>query len=307
MKIPVYLITGFLGSGKTTFLDHILQSFDKKYRIGVVQNEFAPANVDGKELRVKGRSFEILEINNGSVFCICLLNDFIQSLASFVKEKKPDLILIEASGLSDPASIVEIMQNPMLSDLVYLRRTWCIVDGCHFFKIEKMVSRIRHQVLIADAIIINKADLARKTDIVRVREHIRKINPVAQVFETSFCRINLSFMESGPGPFPIAHHHAAEIHSVEQLRPEMGVGVFKSGRKVRLGDLQDLIYSIAGTTIRIKGNVLLADGQTALVQTVFNDININLAENIYGSTCLVLMGEDFNLSDFNRKFSALTI
>jgi G3E family GTPase len=170
-----------------------------------------------------------------------------------------------------------------------------------------MVSRIRHQVLIADAIIINKADLAGRTDIVRIREHMRKINPVAQVFETSYCRINLSFMESGPAPIPLAHPHAAAIHSIEQFRPEMGVGVFKSGRKVRLSDLQNLISFMAETTIRIKGNVLLADGQTALVQTVFNDININLAENIYGSTCLVLMGEDFNLSDFNTKFSALTI
>lgn len=306
MKIPVYLVTGFLGSGKTTFLDQILKSFDKKYRIGVVQNEFAPANVDGKELRVDGRSFEILEINNGSIFCICLLDNFTHSLASFVKEKKPDLILMETSGLSDPASVVEVMQNPLLSELVFLSKVWCIVDGCHFFKIEKMVSRIRHQLIIADTILINKADLTKKNDLSRIKDHIGKINPAAQLFQTNYCRIDLSFMENEPERYPLAYRHEGIIQPADQFRAEMGVGVFKSGRKISYGDLQDLVRSITHSTIRIKGNVLLTDGQTALVQTVFNDININFAQDRYGTTCLVLMGENFNLSSFSKRFRALT-
>ena len=95
MKIPFFLVTGFLGSGKTTFLKRILDNFALSKKIAIIQNEFAPANVDGKELKNLGKPFQILEINNGSVFCVCLLNDFVQSLEAFLEETKPEAIFLE--------------------------------------------------------------------------------------------------------------------------------------------------------------------------------------------------------------------
>ncbi|MBR9999644.1 MAG: GTP-binding protein [Cyclobacteriaceae bacterium] len=304
-KIPVYLVTGFLGSGKTTFIDRILQTFDRIYRIGIVQNEFAPANIDGTELRNNGRSFEMLEINNGSVFCICLLGDFTRSLATFIDEKKPDLVFIEASGLSDPASIIEVMQNPLLQDLIYLRETWCIIDARYFLSLESMLNRIHHQILIADRIIINKKDLATVGVISGIRKYISGLNPFAILYESTYCGIDFTPVNI-PDFIPQAIHRRQEMRDVEQSRPDMGVGVFKTGMKISFSDLDELVRYYAMTTARMKGNVLLVNGHTALVQTVFKDININLAQHNYGNTCLVIMGEDFNLSEFSKKFRALT-
>ena len=105
-KTPFFLITGFLGSGKTTFLKMITTQFGNKLRIGIVQNEFAPGAVDGTELKNSGSSFEILEVNNGSVFCVCLLGSFIKSLSEFVETHQPDMLFLEASGLSDPTKTI---------------------------------------------------------------------------------------------------------------------------------------------------------------------------------------------------------
>ena len=73
MIIPFYLITGFLGSGKTTLLKYLLNHVGSRYRIAVIQNEFAPTGMDGMELKRESPDFKLLEINNGSVFCVCQL------------------------------------------------------------------------------------------------------------------------------------------------------------------------------------------------------------------------------------------
>jgi len=89
-KIPTYLITGFLGSGKTTFIKHVIEYYNNKERIAVMQNEFAPANYDGTELkRLTTKHFDLLEINNGSAFCVCLLSTFLSSLKKFLKGDFP--------------------------------------------------------------------------------------------------------------------------------------------------------------------------------------------------------------------------
>ena len=74
-----------------------------------MQNEFTPANIDGADLKSTHEDFEILAVNNGSVFCVCLLNDFISSLSSFVDQHQPDLIFMEVSEPSDHIAIAQLM------------------------------------------------------------------------------------------------------------------------------------------------------------------------------------------------------
>ena len=91
-KIPLVLITGFLGSGKTSLLRQILHSAGKSGKVAIVQNEFAPGRVDSAELESTGVKFNLLEINNGSVFCAGLLDDFISRLEEFIQLYKPQII-----------------------------------------------------------------------------------------------------------------------------------------------------------------------------------------------------------------------
>ena len=123
-KIPIYIITGFLGSGKTTFIKNIIKKTSDKLKIGIVQNEFAPANVDSVELKQLSKNFEVLEVNRGSVFCACLFNNFTKSLEEFIEATRPDIIIIEATGLADPISIAELFQSQNIKEKIYLSRVF---------------------------------------------------------------------------------------------------------------------------------------------------------------------------------------
>jgi G3E family GTPase len=199
-KIPFHIISGFLGSGKTTFLKRIIDRYSEEYKIGIIQNEFAPANIDGAELKKTDKDFQLLEINNGSVFCVCLLGDFICSLEKFVDEYNPEILIIEASGLADTTSIAEVISAGSLAEKIYLASNWCVVDAQNFAKVGLMKQRVFHQLRMADVVVINKTDLV-KTGTEQIRAEIKKANPFAEIRETTFCDFDLELGNSAINKF----------------------------------------------------------------------------------------------------------
>jgi len=302
--VPFFLVTGFLGSGKTTFLKQLIEHNDDRYKVGIIQNEFAPANIDGIELRDLKKPFEILEINNGSVFCVCLLGDFISSLKSFLDQEKPDLVILESSGLSDPISISEILQSDQLKELVYLLSSWCIIDVVNYHKMFPILTRIKHQISIADYLVLNKIDLADSKQLESVKISVQQINSVVQIMETEYCKIDadLFFRNIGIG----RNLKPKESYIFDNPgRPAMIARVFKTSRKININNLRKLISIYIEHTIRIKGFVLLNNNNVVSVQTVFDKIEIKQVDDKTRNTALILMGEDFNLSEFNRDFRQL--
>lgn len=106
-KINLYVLTGFLGSGKTTFLLRLLDKL-KEHPVGVIQNEFGKLSIDGMIL--KRDNLEITEVNRGSIFCSCLKFNFANALMEMAKL---DLkyVFVESSGLADPSNVEEILQG----------------------------------------------------------------------------------------------------------------------------------------------------------------------------------------------------
>ena len=97
----LYLITGFLGAGKTTFLKNFIRLFEGK-RMHIIVNEYGKEGIDGQLLKELGTVLD--EINNGSIFCSCRLDKFEEVLQKALSAA-PDVILIEASGLSNPTNV----------------------------------------------------------------------------------------------------------------------------------------------------------------------------------------------------------
>ena len=91
-NIQLYLVSGFLGSGKTTFLRQLLLQM-QNVRVGVIVNEFGSIGIDGKVLQ-QGDT-KMVEINNGSIFCACLKDGFVKTLVAFL-EQPIDVLFIEA-------------------------------------------------------------------------------------------------------------------------------------------------------------------------------------------------------------------
>ncbi len=296
-KIPFHIISGFLGSGKTTFLKRIIEKYSDETKIGIIQNEFAPANIDGTELKKSGKDFSLLEINNGSVFCVCLLGNFVRSLENFIDEYKPEIVIIEASGLSDTTSIAEVVSAGTLSEKIYLASNWCIVDAQNFAKVGLMKQRVAHQIRMADVVVINKTDLAENSP-VDIRSEIKKANPFAEIRETTFCNINFELGNSA-----INKYYFVEVKTMP--RPDISSMVIKSGRKISRNSLELFLNEWAPKAYRIKGFVNLKEGKTAAVQCTFNSVEIIEIENTFHPTEIVALSDQFNLKEWYKAFKEI--
>lgn len=296
-KIPFHIISGFLGSGKTTFLKRIIEQYSAEKKIGIIQNEFAPSNIDGVELKKAGEDFSLLEINNGSVFCVCLLGDFVRSLDKFIDEYQPDIIIIEASGLSDTTTITEIVSAGMLAEKIYQASNWCIADAQNFAKVGAMKQRVSHQIRMADVTVINKIDLV-EGGIEQVEQEIKKINPFTAIKRSSYCDIDF-----GLGNEALNKFYFGEVKAMS--RPDINSMVIKSARQISKASLQKFLTEWAAKAYRIKGFVKLVGNKSVAVQCTFDAINIMDVDDGFHPTELVALSDQFTLREWNRAFKVL--
>lgn len=301
-KIPLILVTGFLGAGKTTFIKKIIDRLSDEKKIGIIQNEFAKANIDAEELRSSNHKFDIIEINGGAVFCICLIANFIDALSSFIDEINPEVIIVEASGLSDPVSITELFQHDKLAGRIYLSHVWCIIDSENYLKTGKMMNRIQRQVMISDSLIINKTDIG-KDNIPFIKQELLSLNHDATILETSYCDINLNeftdLVDDETGVFRLAKRHN---EMVPLDRPEIFSMVLKTTRPISMEGLKRFLGETEDKLIRLKGFVMLNDGTKVKIHSGFGKTTIEEIPWYKGSTELIGLGYHITAAEFGRKF-----
>ena len=296
-KIPFHIISGFLGSGKTTFLKRIIEQYSDKKKIGIIQNEFAPTNIDGVELKKTNQDFHLLEINNGSVFCVCLLGNFTRSLEKFIDKYLPDIVIIEASGLSDTTSISEVISAGSLAEKIFLASNWCIVDAQNFAKVGLMKQRVSHQLRMADVVVINKIDLL-KNEIEQLEQEIKKINPFAEIKRSTFCDIDFELGISAINKFYFGEE-------ITMPRPDVSSMVIKSAKQISRESLQTFLDNWSSKAYRIKGFVKLKDNLTVAIQCTFDTVDIIDVGHNFHPTEMVALTDRFTLKEWNQAFKEL--
>ena len=152
------LITGFLGSGKTTSILHLLANKDPAEKWAVLVNEFGEVGIDGALLADSGAMLK--EIPGG---CMCCVNGLPMQvgLNTLLRQGKPDRLLIEPTGLGHPKQILDLLTAPVYEPWIDLRATLCILDP-RLLLDEKSVANenFRDQLASADIIVANKSDRA---------------------------------------------------------------------------------------------------------------------------------------------------
>ena len=192
MSIPVTIITGFLWSGKTTLLNHILR-WDHGYKIAVIENEFGREGIDA-ELVEESRE-ELIQISNGCICCVVRW-DFIAAVERLLaSDKKIDHIIIEASGMSEPLPVAQSFLMNTFEDRIRLDSIICLIDAENFrTNVVQNTQTATEQLEFADIIVMNKVDLVSEKEKEETLRFVRTINRAAPIFEANHGKINIRYL-----------------------------------------------------------------------------------------------------------------
>jgi G3E family GTPase len=183
MNREVYVISGFLGSGKTTLIQKLLRESFKGQNIALIENDFGEVSVDAALLKDNG--FQVKELNSGCI-CCTLSGDFVKSLYEIIDQYRPDKIIIEPSGVSKLSDVTEACKDPSICDSIKIAKKITVVDAnrCEIY-LENFGDFFEDQVKNADIIIFSRYEENNKKS-KSALSIIKKLNTKADIFTNSW-------------------------------------------------------------------------------------------------------------------------
>lgn len=182
------IVTGFLGAGKTCFINHLLAK-NRGVKIGIIENEFGERSIDSW-LISNYQPESIVELNNGCI-CCSIFNEFSLALQELVKKHDHlEQLIIETTGVADPGPIIEpFFSDPDLIQLFELSGTICLVDGMNFLE-QPLQFEQKKQIMLSDLIVLNKVNNTNPEHLPIIRNNITALNSTAKLIETNHSRID---------------------------------------------------------------------------------------------------------------------
>jgi G3E family GTPase len=215
-KLPVTVLSGFLGAGKTTLMNHVLNN-RQGLRVAVIVNDMSEVNIDADLIRNGGANLSrtdetLVEMTNGCI-CCTLRGDLLKEVRALAEEERFDYLLIESTGISEPLPVAatfnfEDEDGESLAQVARLDTMVTVVDAANLLKDysstdflrergeslgeedrRTLVDLLVEQIEFADVVILNKIDEAAPAQREAARKIVRALNPEADLIETNFARI----------------------------------------------------------------------------------------------------------------------
>lgn len=176
--IKIDIVSGFLGSGKTTLIRKILQAYQKE-KIVLIENEFGDIGIDGELVERDG--FDVFEISSGCICCI-MKKDFMDVLNRVIKEFQPQRIIIEPTGISILSEIIDILRKPEFASLIQINALITVVDSVNYLEqCEVFGEFFEDQITNVSVLLLSKSQLVKDETLDAIVTSLREMNPEGEI------------------------------------------------------------------------------------------------------------------------------
>lgn len=272
--IPIVVLTGYLGAGKTTAVNQLLSlpSIAAR-RVALIINEFGATGVDGALVQAKGAP--TYEINRGSLFCSCSQAELITTLTKIAADGETDLVILEATGIAEPADLLPLLAKPgatnELATRFAIQSIVALVDAKNFLTVGPFLQAARRQVEAADGIVINKTDLVTPAQCDTLASVLHGLNPRSPQVQVVGAAIPESFLDS------LTH---TPVGTQPTTSPPLGLYAmtFTPAGPIDESALRKLVDELGPSLLRIKGVIRLRrdeDERLRYVEQVGPDLLIH--------------------------------
>jgi G3E family GTPase len=293
-KLPVTVLSGFLGAGKTTLMNHILNNRQGR-RVAVIVNDMSEVNIDADLIRGGGANLSrteetLVEMSNGCI-CCTLRDDLLNEVRRLARDGRFDYLLIESTGISEPLPVAATFEfrteeGVSLSDVSRLDTMVTVVDATNLLRDyasgdflkdrgqalgeqddRTLVDLLVEQIEFADVVVLNKIDAATPEQLEAARTIIRALNPDADLVESSMSRVPLDkVLNTGRFDHAKAQEHPLwfkELYGFAAHKPEteaydIGSFVYRARRPFHPQKFHRFVNAAWPGVIRAKGHFWLA-------------------------------------------------
>jgi len=283
--MKVILISGFLGSGKTSFIKNNIDKFSNK-KVAVIINEYASITID--ETSFEDR-YSISVINNGTIFCVCKISEFYREVERFYN-MGIDYLFVETSGFTKLTTIHNVIDflktkyNIIFNDIIV------IVDASKITKWLRINTNALDQIQKASVIIINKIDLVSDTNLKMIEEIIKEKNHKSKVFKTVNCMIDIKkVLRKKRVKLKIEGFEIIRDKSYESV-------VIDITKNYHMNDYTNILSDILEGIYRIKGYVKI--DQDVYYLDYSHELKFNLVSSYKNLNKLVVL---FSLKDISKE------
>ncbi|QOY35972.1 CobW family GTP-binding protein [Anaerobacillus isosaccharinicus] len=322
-RVPAYIITGFLGSGKTTVLQNLL-TYCKKNNLkpAIVLNEIGETNVEQDLFH----NDQVLEMLNGCI-CCSIQGDFTQELHSFLtslnEEDVPDFLFIEGTGVANPLEIVDALTDPLLIDDVDLYSIINLIDGSKYLEYHSIFSSskevrtvLKSQVTTSSFIILNKVDLITEKMLQKVRKKMTDLKmDDTPIVETSYGDVDIQLLLErkirtrrtgiSKGKCGCTSGHHCEDHSHQDLNHSFQAIKINVANPIDRIQFENWLKRFPDTMVRGKGIVQLTETVGMFqFQYASKQLKLNrMKEATKLDPCIILIGVDLKSKEIEASFN----
>ncbi len=294
--VPITILTGFLGAGKTTLLNRILTG-NHGLRVGVLVNDFGSINIDAE--LVVGVDDNMMSLANGCV-CCQIRDDLVESVVALLaRPGTVEYILLEASGVADPAGIFATFNDPNLRDRIRLDSVICVIDADQLFahpEYPPLMDLKLRQVGFADMLILNKVGLAGPEQVEKVRVWLDAHFNRLRIIEANHCDAPLEILlsvgrfdpaRSSLDRYAFEHGGCTDTECPDQHHTHdrnhakaFSTWSYETDRPLSLEALREVARKLPGNIYRAKGVIYASDApkQPAVLQVVGRRVDISLQD-----------------------------